>query len=65
MKLTVLIPARLACTRLPNKPLADVAGLSLIVRVAQKVASITTKNIAVEATNTPAATYFLSKMHQN
>lgn len=30
-----LIPARLASTRLPNKPLADIAGLPMIVRVAQ------------------------------
>jgi 3-deoxy-manno-octulosonate cytidylyltransferase (CMP-KDO synthetase) len=46
MKLTVLIPARLASTRLPNKPLADVAGLPLIVRVAQRVLSVTTGNVA-------------------
>lgn len=39
MKLTVLIPARLASTRLPDKPLADVAGLPLIVRVAQRALS--------------------------
>jgi 3-deoxy-manno-octulosonate cytidylyltransferase (CMP-KDO synthetase) len=59
MKLTVLIPARLASTRLPNKPLADVAGLPLIVRVVQQVTSNshinTTKNIAKEAINTPAS----------
>jgi len=35
---TVLIPARLASTRLPNKPLADIAGLPMVVRVAQRVA---------------------------
>ncbi len=29
----VLIPARLASTRLPNKPLADIAGTPMIVRV--------------------------------
>jgi len=29
----VLIPARLASTRLPNKPLADIAGEAMIVRV--------------------------------
>jgi 3-deoxy-manno-octulosonate cytidylyltransferase (CMP-KDO synthetase) len=29
----VLIPARLAATRLPNKPLADIAGEPMIVRV--------------------------------
>lgn len=58
MKLTVLIPARLASTRLPNKPLADVAGLPLIVRVAQQVASIkaivATKEIAKNSINTTA-----------
>jgi 3-deoxy-manno-octulosonate cytidylyltransferase (CMP-KDO synthetase) len=31
---TVLVPARLASTRLPNKPLADIAGLPMVVRVA-------------------------------
>jgi 3-deoxy-manno-octulosonate cytidylyltransferase (CMP-KDO synthetase) len=36
---TVLIPARMASTRLPNKPLADIAGLPMIVRVAQRVRS--------------------------
>jgi 3-deoxy-manno-octulosonate cytidylyltransferase (CMP-KDO synthetase) len=29
----LLIPARMASTRLPNKPLADIAGLPMIVRV--------------------------------
>ena len=36
---TVLIPARLASTRLPNKPLADIGGLPMVVRVAQRVSS--------------------------
>lgn len=35
---TVLIPARLASTRLPNKPLAEIAGIPMVVRVAQRVA---------------------------
>ena len=39
MAFTVLIPARLASTRLPNKPLADIAGLPMVVRVAQRVAA--------------------------
>jgi 3-deoxy-manno-octulosonate cytidylyltransferase (CMP-KDO synthetase) len=34
---TVLIPARLASTRLPNKPLVDIGGLPMVVRVAQRV----------------------------
>jgi 3-deoxy-manno-octulosonate cytidylyltransferase (CMP-KDO synthetase) len=38
MSYTVLIPARLASSRLPNKPLADIAGLPMVVRVAQRAA---------------------------
>jgi 3-deoxy-manno-octulosonate cytidylyltransferase (CMP-KDO synthetase) len=41
LNFTVLIPARLASTRLPNKPLADIAGLPMVVRVAQRVGSLT------------------------
>jgi 3-deoxy-manno-octulosonate cytidylyltransferase (CMP-KDO synthetase) len=37
MGYTVLIPARLASTRLPNKPLADLGGAPMVVRVAQRV----------------------------
>lgn len=37
MAYTVLIPARLGSSRLPNKPLADIAGKPMIVRVAQRV----------------------------
>ena len=37
MAYTVLIPARLASTRLPNKPLADIAGIPMVVRVALRV----------------------------
>ena len=36
MSFTVLIPARLASTRLPNKPLADINGAPMVVRVAQR-----------------------------
>ncbi len=35
---TVIVPARLASTRLPNKPLADIHGLPMVVRVAQRAA---------------------------
>lgn len=37
MSFTVLIPARLASSRLPNKPLADIGGLPMVVRVARRV----------------------------
>jgi 3-deoxy-manno-octulosonate cytidylyltransferase (CMP-KDO synthetase) len=33
MKPVLLIPARMASTRLPNKPLAEIAGVPMIVRV--------------------------------
>jgi len=33
---TVLIPARFASTRLPGKPLADIAGKPMVVRVAER-----------------------------
>jgi len=35
---SVLIPARMASSRLPDKPLADIAGLPMVVRVAQRAA---------------------------
>ena len=38
MSYTVLIPARLSSTRLPGKPLADIGGLPMVVRVAQRAA---------------------------
>ncbi|MDE2419469.1 MAG: 3-deoxy-manno-octulosonate cytidylyltransferase [Burkholderiales bacterium] len=51
MGYTVLIPARLASTRLPNKPLADIAGVPMVVRVAQRVLSGVTPatNVVVAA----------------
>jgi 3-deoxy-manno-octulosonate cytidylyltransferase (CMP-KDO synthetase) len=33
---TVVIPARMASSRLPDKPLADISGLPMVVRVAQR-----------------------------
>lgn len=35
---TVIIPARLASTRLPNKPLADIGGKPMVVRTAERAA---------------------------
>jgi spore coat polysaccharide biosynthesis protein SpsF (cytidylyltransferase family) len=34
----VVIPARFASTRLPGKPLADIAGKPMVVRVAERAA---------------------------
>ena len=36
LRFTVLIPARYASTRLPGKPLADIAGKPMVVRVAER-----------------------------
>lgn len=47
MSYTVVIPARLASTRLPNKPLADIEGLPMIVRVAQRAALSQARQIVV------------------
>jgi 3-deoxy-manno-octulosonate cytidylyltransferase (CMP-KDO synthetase) len=38
MEFIVIIPARLASTRLPNKPLADLGGKPMVVRVAERAA---------------------------
>jgi 3-deoxy-manno-octulosonate cytidylyltransferase (CMP-KDO synthetase) len=38
MKPIIIIPARMGSTRLPDKPLADIGGLPMIVRVAQLAA---------------------------
>jgi 3-deoxy-manno-octulosonate cytidylyltransferase (CMP-KDO synthetase) len=49
MAFTVLVPARLASTRLPNKPLADIAGVPMIVRVAQQAARSKAQRVVVAA----------------
>jgi len=49
MEFCVLGPARLASTRLPNKPLADIAGLPMIVRVAQRAARSGAARVVVAA----------------
>ncbi len=49
MSFTVLVPARLASTRLPGKPLADIAGLPMIVRVAQRAALSSAAAVIVAA----------------
>lgn len=49
MSFTVLLPARLASTRLPNKPLADIGGAPMIVRVAQRAAQSSAKAVVVAA----------------
>ena len=47
MQFTVLIPARMASTRLPRKPLADIAGTPMVVRVAQQAARSQASRVVV------------------
>ncbi|MBB4009744.1 3-deoxy-manno-octulosonate cytidylyltransferase [Allorhizobium taibaishanense] len=46
-KTLVLIPARMASTRLPGKPLADIAGLPMIVQVAKRALEANVGRIVV------------------
>ena len=46
---TVIVPARLASTRLPHKPLADIHGLPMVVRVAQRAALSNASQVVVAA----------------
>ncbi len=45
----MLIPARMASTRLPGKPLADIGGLPMVVRVAQRAAGSGADAVVVAA----------------
>jgi 3-deoxy-manno-octulosonate cytidylyltransferase (CMP-KDO synthetase) len=46
---TVLVPARMASTRLPDKPLADIGGLPMVVRVARQAARSGALRVVVAA----------------
>ena len=49
LRYTVLIPARLASTRLPEKPLADIAGVPMVVRVARQADQSGAERVVVAA----------------
>jgi 3-deoxy-manno-octulosonate cytidylyltransferase (CMP-KDO synthetase) len=49
MRFVVLIPARLASSRLPRKALADLGGVPMIVRVAQRAAASRAARVVVAA----------------
>jgi 3-deoxy-manno-octulosonate cytidylyltransferase (CMP-KDO synthetase) len=51
MRTLAVIPARLGATRLPRKPLLLLAGLPLVVRVAQRVVETGVANTVVVATD--------------
>ncbi|MDO8412233.1 MAG: 3-deoxy-manno-octulosonate cytidylyltransferase [Gallionellaceae bacterium] len=49
MNFNVVIPARLGSTRLPNKPLASIAGKPMVVRVAEQAAKSGAQQIWIAA----------------
>ena len=49
----IIIPARMASTRLPGKPLLDIAGQSLIERVYKNAVKAIAADFVVVATDTP------------
>ena len=49
MPFVVLVPARLASTRLPRKALADIGGVPMIVRVARRAATSRASRVVVAA----------------
>ena len=51
MKTLAVIPARLAASRLPRKPLRLVGGVPLVVRVWERVSSLGVANDVVVATD--------------
>ncbi len=51
-RILVLIPARMAATRLPGKPLLDIAGMPMIVHVLRRAEAAQIGRVAV-ATDTP------------
>ena len=61
----LLIPARLAATRLPGKPLADIGGLPMIVRVVRQAEASGVGPVAVAAGDPEiVAAYVLGRWRQ-
>jgi 3-deoxy-manno-octulosonate cytidylyltransferase (CMP-KDO synthetase) len=56
----ILIPARMAATRLPGKPLADIAGAPMIVRVLRRALAAELGPVAV-ATDSPEVAAIVDK----
>lgn len=54
MSTLIVIPARLDATRLPQKPLRDLAGKPLVIRVLERVRSMNTGAAVVVATDSEA-----------
>lgn len=52
MRFTIIIPARRASTRLPDKPLQDIAGIPMVVRTAQQASLSQAKRVIVATDDT-------------
>ncbi|MBS0236426.1 MAG: 3-deoxy-manno-octulosonate cytidylyltransferase [Proteobacteria bacterium] len=46
-QIVVIIPARLGATRLPNKPLAEIAGIPMVIRAAQCAAEANVGDVII------------------
>src|SRR4051812_49956586 len=51
----IMIPARMASTRFPNKPLADIGGVPMIVRVMQRAEEAGVGSVMVETDSSEIA----------
>ena len=51
---TAIIPARYASTRLPGKPLADIGGKPMVVRVAERAVAAGADRVVVATDDGPA-----------
>ena len=47
MRFRVVIPARYASSRLPGKPLADIGGKPMVVRVAERAAEAGAEEVVI------------------
>ena len=56
----VVIPARLAATRLPGKPLADISGMPMIVRVLRQAEAAGVGPVAVVGFGNPSGPAYQS-----
>lgn len=59
MKTSIIIPSRLASTRLPQKPLAEILGKSLIMRVYDQAAKVKNADVIVATDHESIANHVL------
>lgn len=64
MKFTVIIPARFASSRLPGKPLADLGGKPMVVRVAERAARSGAARVVVATDDARIAAAVTAHGHQ-